>query len=242
MDTPGRSDDLGDPADSERIQAADASAGSGQAADAAAEGTRVYSGDLADAVWKPFRKWCFAAVGTLAVAFGVGVATGRSAEQLTFITVGISALYGAAFVWLTGVGGFSYENYGGVRRLEVHDLRWPRGAVLLGLILPGVLLLLAALPGRFGASAAATDRTGFVLWDFAKGVSEWLTLIVIVGFCIVGLRKKEERRTAGCLLGLLAAVYGVVFLPHLFVPAYEPIWDEGTGPLRDVWDWLHGEG
>ncbi len=231
MDSAGPSDEPGETAESD----------GGQAADAAADGTTVFSGDAAAAAAKPYRKWFWAAIGVFVPALAVGIATGRSAEQLTFLLTGLGALYGAAFVWRTGLGSFNYTSYGGERRLELRQISWPKGLVLGGLTLFGVLVLLATLPGRLGASVAAPVRTGFVLWDFGKVAAEWLILIALVGFCIVGLRKKEDRGPAGCLLGLLAVVYGAMFLLYRLAPGYfAPVWDEGTRPLRDMWNMLHG--
>jgi hypothetical protein len=201
----------------------------------------VLTGPEAKAAARLYMPWFWSGLALAAVTLISGwLLWHRSAEQLSFLGIGYSALYLAALVWCTRTIGFSYWT----SNTEVNFRRFPspvpRGIATPVLAAAGLCFILAATPTGIGSAFSPAAAASIVVWQFGQATWEALLTIAFLGIVIAALFSREVRAGAGCLLAILAVFLVVGYVVARYTGMLHQDWNTFLKPFRDMWHLLGG--
>jgi hypothetical protein len=199
----------------------------------------VLTGAEATAAWRPYRTW-FLVWFALAAATILGgwLLWHRSAMQLTFLGIGVFALFVAAQIWHFGVIGFEYSKSGADVTFTRRFSPVRREIATPVLAVAGICLILAAAFTTISAGLSPVVTAGTVVLDFGQATWSILLTIFFLGAAIAGLFSREDREGSGCLLALMIAVALVNYLLIRFTGWGRQEWDSFVQPFSDMWHLL----
>lgn len=163
-------------------------------------------------------------------------------EQVGFLGMGSTALFGAWLVWRYGILGFSYtERSGSEPETDVTPTPVPRELLAPVFALAGVALVLAGTPTGVGQTLIGPVRAGYLLYRFGEQV--WgLLLATLLLTTIVVLLVSALIRLDGSLFAMAVvfiAVFGFFALTiygayRLQPEQYREAWNDYMEPYRFV--------
>jgi hypothetical protein len=199
----------------------------------------VLTGAEAEAAWRPYRTWFLAGFALAAATIlGGWLLWHRSTMQLTFLSIGVFALFAAAQIWHFGVIGFQYSKSGTDVTFTRHFSPVPREIATPVLAVAGLCLILAAAFTTISADLSPVVTAGTVVLDFGEATWNILLTIFLLGAAIAGLFSREDREGSGCFLVLMITVAVVNYLLIRFTGWGRHEWDSFVQPFSDMWHLL----
>jgi hypothetical protein len=164
----------------------------------------------------------------------------RSLEQLTFLSLGVTALVLAGLIWRTGTLAFSYEESGEDVTFRSRPSPVPRGIAVPVLAVAGIFMILAATTTGIGSALAPVATGGIVVWTFGQATWGLLLTIIWVGFAIAALFSRESRTTGWILIALYAVALSGSYVLIRFTGWDRQEWNSFLQPFRDMWHLVGG--
>jgi len=198
--------------------------------------TRQLTGPAAHLAARRFR-WVWAAVAVEAVVVLAGwLVWRRSLEQMTFLSMGVTALIGAGMVAKDGVIGVFTSTIGGKETVTLEESPLPRQVLAPALALVGLGLIVAATSTRLGSVLSGVARVTLVIWHFGEAAWTVLLMLAISVGALVMLRSRRDRAAGFVWLGILAVGVLINYGMYRLAPdTFHSSWDSFFAPFREVW-------
>jgi hypothetical protein len=200
----------------------------------------VLTGPEAKAAGRRYLPWACAGFALIAAALISGwLLWHRSQEQLTFLGIGVAALWIAALIWRAGIFAFSYEG-GEDATFRSRRSPVPRGIAVPTLTAAGIFMILAATTTGIGSALAPVAGGGIVVWHFGQATWGLLLAIIWVGIGVAALFSRDGRVAGVFILAVYAVGWSVFYVLVRFTGWGRQEWNSYLQPFRDIWHLVGG--
>ena len=172
---------------------------------------------------------------------GAWVWANLSMEQVSFLGMGSSALFGAWLVWRYGIIAFSYTKFGDTAETNIKEAPLPRVLLAPALALAGIALVLAGTPTGLGEALFGPVRATYLLYQFGEQAWGLLLGTLLLGSVIVLLlvsliRLDGELFAAGIFVSVFFGFFALcIYGLYRWQPDhYRDAWDDYMEPFRFV--------